>query len=165
MKKLVHGLAALVTIISLWSCKPYCNGCQGGFLSFRGYDTNSLKRVIIRRYAPADSFRNMVDVQELHMNTADYYKQAYDTTLGYVSWVSNQSAEFRNINKYYDYEIEVPEAGKKYRIDNMVCSEEKSKESCLNNMESYSLNDSLIKANDAGMTTCNYCKVNIMLQR
>lgn len=165
MKKLVAGLIALVSILFLWSCKPYCNGCQSGYLSFRGYDTNTLKRVIIRRYAPADSFRNLVDQTELHMNTADYYKQAYDTTFGYVSWVSNQAAEWRYVNKYYDYEIEVPEASKKYRIHSMVCSEEQSKESCLNNLESYMLNDSLIKANDAGLTTCNYCKVNITLQR
>ena len=161
-------LLAAIFMVAISSCVRKCTNCQSVELSFVGYDSASLEEVIIKRYTKGSGLHNPIDSVDVFLSKANVPVSYYDTTNKSIRWPSTSVYWNGNTGRpitilalaQYDYEIKVPNAGKVFRLTDIRCADEKSSCSggmsgagacqCMNALEAYKLNDSLINTGSTG---------------
>ena len=173
---------ALLACIALASCVRKCNGCQEGEIRFAGFDSTSLEQVIVKQYSRGSGFNDLIDSVSIFLSEDTSRLYYYDTINRFVSWTAfgiywpkTPGRSVRFLTSDYEYEIDVPNAGKVFRIGDMICAEAKSSCSggtsgasaclCVNALEFYRLNGMEVYTNHGGAVYCSTCRPDITLQR
>jgi hypothetical protein len=179
MNKILPLLVLLAGAAFFSSCVRKCTGCQRGKISFTGFDSASLEQVIIKQYSAGSGFGDLTDSVTIFLSKSTVPIRYYDTVNKFVEWTppigSWPARQHGFLSSGYEYEIAVPNAGKVFRIRDIVCSDAKSACSggtsgasacvCTNSLEFYRLNDVEVYTGSSGAQYCSSCNPIIKLQR
>ena len=178
MNKILPLLVLLAGVAFFSSCVRKCIGCQQAEVRFIGFDSASLEQVIVKQYSAGNGFSDLTDSVSIFLSTSTDALRYYDTVNKFVEWrphVSRSGNLVNYLRSGRDYVIEVPNAGKVFRIRDMVCSDAKSSCSggmsgasaclCTNSLESYRLNYVEVSTGSSGAQYCSSCNPDIKLQR
>ncbi len=100
-------------------CDSYNTGVS---ISFRGFDSNDLRQVIITEFSKTGVFSNVLSRDTFGYASNGYRSDIYDTVHGYVDWAPSLT-----MREDYDYQVDVIATGSRYRISGITSTHDDEK--------------------------------------
>ena len=168
MKPILFALIVLFPAILFTSCgHKKCKGGASAGINFTGYDSTSLEKVVLKTFPAGNNFSSPTSVTEYYLSKYPYKPiKRYNN---FIEWPYDIIMAPGS-----DYEIDVTNTGKKFRITEIVgtdanswCGQSNGAQACYcyNDVSSYKLDGVTIETGKTGGSDCQSCRAYVTLTR